>query len=89
MSSLLQSIGYNDWILPALLVIPLLGAAAIWAHGLTTRGPDGDERRSDGARHIAFGTLLLEFVVSLGLWWSYDASQTGFQAVIDWPWIPL
>jgi NADH-quinone oxidoreductase subunit M len=89
MSSLLESIGYNAWILPALLVIPLLGAAAIWAHGLVTRAPDADQRRSDGARQIAFGTLLLEFIVSLGLWWSYDASVTGFQAVIDWPWIPL
>ena len=89
MSSFLQSLGYNDWILPALLAIPLLGAAAILAHGLATRGPQDDPRRSDAARQIAFWTLLLEFVVSLGLWWSYDPSRTGFQAVIDWPWIPL
>ena len=89
MTAFLQALGYNDWILPALLVIPLLGAAAIMAHGLAVRGPQDDPRRSDGPRRIAFWTLLLEFVVSLGLWWSYDPSRTGFQAVIDWPWIPL
>ena len=32
--------------------------------------------------------FVLEFVVSLGLWWSYDPANSGWQASIDMAWIP-
>jgi NADH-quinone oxidoreductase subunit M len=87
MTAVLDSIGYNSWILPALLVIPLLGAIAIPVHALAMpRTPE--ESRANVARWITFGTLTLEFFVSLGLWWSYDPNAMGMQAVVDWPWIP-
>ena len=33
MTSFLNSIGYNSWILPMLLLLPVVGAAGILAHG--------------------------------------------------------
>src|SRR5215213_8742565 len=78
MADLLGSIGYNGWILPALLLIPLLGAAAIWATA----------EDSGGARSVALWTFVVEFVVSLGLWWSFDPGAQGWQHVVDLPWIP-
>jgi NADH-quinone oxidoreductase subunit M len=88
MTAFLESIGYNAWVLPALLVIPLLGAGAIWAHAAIAGGPADDPSRARGARMIALITLLVEFVVSVGLWWSYDPLGPGFQATVDWQWIP-
>jgi NADH-quinone oxidoreductase subunit M len=114
MPAFLESIGYDGWILPALLVLPLLGAIGIWVHGAISR-PDRravavaegmpDEgtaahvgvapggvvvvpEPSAAARGLAFGILLLEFVLSAGLWWSFDPSNGGWQATFDAPWIP-
>jgi NADH-quinone oxidoreductase subunit M len=91
MNALLTSIGYQHWVLPALLLIPLLGAAAIWIHGAARDIPDGDEVLSGAAatpRLLALVTFALEFVVSVGLWWSFDPSNTEWQSVVDWGWIP-
>ena len=95
MTAFLASIGYDRWVLPALLGIPLLGVLAIL---LGTRGaPRGaggvveDEvvsGRAAAPRAIAFVTLLLEFVVSLGLWWAFDPTQDAWQARAHAPWIP-
>src|SRR5688500_4315432 len=106
MNAFLDSVGYNGWILPALLGIPMVGAVLLWlqsaiaggggrrAQVATAGGPAGDvvivEERdagADGARQIAFWTLLLEFIVSVGLWWSFDPAASGWQAVFDTPWI--
>ena len=113
MSAFLEQIGYNGWILPALLALPLVGAIGIWVHGAVSRparratavaegvpdegvasgvavAPDGAAivpEPSSGARGLAFGILLLEFVLSAGLWWSFDPSVAGWQAGVDWPWI--
>ena len=74
MNDFLQSIGYGHWILPALLIIPTVGALAIWALGSRTAGDDATDDvvsgRANGPRTIALVTFLVEFVVSLGLWWS-------------------
>jgi NADH-quinone oxidoreductase subunit M len=87
MASFLDSIGYNDWALPALLLLPLLGAALILA--IRPRTPSTSDAIEDGRpRQIAFYTFLLEFIVSLGLWWSLDPGNAGWQATIDLPWIP-
>ena len=87
MASLLESIGYNSWILPALLLIPLIGAAALLALPTRDQAPGGGVE-NPAARQIAFWFFLLEFVVSLGLWWSYDPGDGGWQASIDMAWIP-
>ncbi len=89
MQALLESIGYNSWVLPALLIIPLIGALLVWVHGATLKGATGDALASaeTTARMITLATLLIEFVVSIGLWWSFDASSSGWQATFDAPWI--
>jgi NADH-quinone oxidoreductase subunit M len=92
MNAFLQSIGYGDWILPALLIIPVIGAAAIWAVGARTSGDvttdDVASGRANAPRMIALLTFAVEFVVSLGLWWSVVPEGAVFQHVVDMAWIP-
>jgi len=75
MASLLDSIGYGDWILHVLLWLPLLGVAVV----LT--GPVAR------AKHLAFAWSLLVLVLSLGLWWAFDAGVGTFQFFSSVPWI--
>ncbi len=87
MNSFLSSINYHAWVLPALLILPTLGALAVWGHGLGLRT---DEERASGAhtaRRLTLAVLVLEFVVSAGLWWSFDPTTSAFQATVEWPWI--
>jgi len=87
MASLLESIGYNSWVLPAVLLIPLIGAAALLALPARDQAAGGAVENPP-ARQIAFWFFVLEFVVSLGLWWSYNPADSGWQASIDMAWIP-
>jgi NADH-quinone oxidoreductase subunit M len=89
MRELLVSVNYDSWILLALLVIPTIAALGIWVHGAAI-GNDADalERRSGAARQIALWAFIIEFVVSIGLWWSYDPSSPAMQATFDRSWIP-
>ena len=86
MQVFLSSIGYNSWVLPALLIIPMIGAIPLLLMGQRTG--EAHEGSNQTARQIAFAVLLVEFIVSLGLWWSFDASNAGWQATIDTAWIP-
>ncbi|HEX6628543.1 MAG TPA: NADH-quinone oxidoreductase subunit M, partial [Gemmatimonadaceae bacterium] len=87
MTDFLGSIGYNGWILPALLIIPLVGSAMVFL--APVREATGDrEVESPAARQIGLWFFVLEFIVSLGLWWSFDPSNTGWQASVDLKWIP-
>src|SRR5437868_3351097 len=85
MESFLDSIGYNAWVLPALLIIPVLGAIVVMLLPVRTNEA-GDE--SSAARQVALWFFILEFLVSVGLWWSYNPADHGWQATIDKPWIP-
>jgi NADH-quinone oxidoreductase subunit M len=87
MTAFLASINYNDWILLVLLGLPILGALLLWLHARATRGGD-DEARANTARHITFWLFLLEFVLSCGLWWSFNPAVAGWQAGFTAPWIP-
>ena len=84
----LAAIHYNSWVLPALLVIPLLGAAAIWAFCPAAHADEREYGEGEAPREIAFWTLVLEFVVSAGLWWSFDPAIPVWQATVDWQWLP-
>src|SRR5919199_1699180 len=86
MREFLSSVGYNDWVLPALLLIPVAGALLILVHGALSRGDD-TIATAGAARWIALLTFVVEFVVSLGLWWTYDPTSTAWQAAVDAPWI--
>src|SRR5579862_8413206 len=72
----------NQWVLPALLFIPLLGALCIWGAGYITQ-------KQEHAKWIALLTLLVEFVVSLYLWLGFNvADNAGWQFHYSIPWIP-
>jgi len=75
MSALLQQVGYDGWILHALVWLPVLGAGLVlWA----------EEER---AKTVAFWWSLGVFVGSVGLWWAFDASEPGLQMTSTTPWI--
>ena len=76
MSQLLDSISFNGWILHALVLLPLLGAVPVLL---------GDE---GSARRTALVVSLLELILSVGLWWSFDPMEGGMQLVSSAPWIP-
>ena len=88
MTSFLDSIGYNGWVLPALLVIPLVGAVIVLLLPVRSGAHTGATVESPAARQVAFWFFVLEFIVSLGLWWSFNPADNGWQASIDKPWIP-
>jgi NADH-quinone oxidoreductase subunit M len=93
MNALLSSIGYDHWILPVLLAVPLIGALGIWIHGAGSRPryATGEDEVVTGVARIprgfALATFAAEFVLSLGLWWSFDPANTGWQSVADFRWI--
>ena len=76
MTAFLASLNYNAWILPVLLLLPVVGGALVWAHGAVAGQGDG---ASMTARRITLAVLVLECVLSLGLWWSLDRANAKFQ----------
>jgi NADH-quinone oxidoreductase subunit M len=87
MTGFLESIGYNGWILPALLLIPLVGAVIVLLIPARV-SPEARAVETPAARQVAFLIFIVEFIVSLGLWWSFNPADTGWQAGIDVAWIP-
>jgi len=87
MTAFLEGIGYNGWVLPVLLALPLLGAALVAVQGVGARGQDA-LRQMQQARRTALGVFMAEAVLSLGLWWSVDVNSVAWQAMVDLPWIP-
>jgi NADH-quinone oxidoreductase subunit M len=76
MSDLLASIHFNQWILHALILLPLAGVVPVLL---------GYER---SAKWMALVVTSIEFLLSVGLWWSFDPSDGGMQMVSSTPWIP-
>jgi NADH-quinone oxidoreductase subunit M len=75
MSALLESIGYADWVLHALIWLPVLGIGLVlWT----------DEAR---AKTVAFWWSIIVFVASLGLWWAFDPTRGDLQMQSSTPWI--
>jgi len=75
MSALLDAIGYDGWVLHALVWLPILGMGLVlWS----------EEAR---AKTLAFWWSIGVMVLSFGLWWSFDPSDAGFQMASSAPWI--
>ncbi|HEX5831163.1 MAG TPA: NADH-quinone oxidoreductase subunit M [Gemmatimonadaceae bacterium] len=80
---------FSAWAVPALLVVPLVGALLIRFVGRTAlpdREPGFAPWRE--VRHLALGTLVVELLLAGLLWLAHDVDAAGFQAVVDYPWIP-
>ena len=91
MREFLISLGYDRWILPVLLALPLLGAALVVAGG-SSRDQDEDEIASGRANRPRFVATLvfgLEFLLSLGLWITFNPSIASWQQRFDMPWIRM
>jgi NADH-quinone oxidoreductase subunit M len=90
MRDFLLSIGYDTWILPTLLAVPLLGALLVVFTG--RHGEDGEDEVASGAargpRVLATAIFAIEFILSLGLWWAFEPSHEGWQQTFDRAWIP-
>ncbi len=76
MTQFLDSIGYGQWILHVLILLPLLGVVPVLL------GPESS------AKWTALLVTTLELLLSLGLWWELDPSQGTLQLVSNTPWIP-
>ncbi len=68
--------GYENWVLDALLLIPLLGGLMVMLR------PEAE------AKLIGLVVSLVEFGVSVPLWWTFDASTAAMQFQAARPWIP-
>src|SRR5687768_11162691 len=89
MRDFLLSIHYDEWILPTLLFLPAVGAILTWLHGIFEFRAGHVGRNYDAfARWLPFSIFILEFVLSSGLWWTYDPSGPAFQFTSTWLWIP-
>ncbi|MBA3259223.1 MAG: NADH-quinone oxidoreductase subunit M [Gemmatimonadales bacterium] len=75
MTEFLDSIAYGQWILHALILLPLLGVVPVLL---------GAE---SAAKRTALAVTILEFVISAGLWWELDPSRGAFQLLSNTPWI--
>jgi NADH-quinone oxidoreductase subunit M len=69
--------GDLSWVLPALLGLPVAGAALILLI-----------RSSAASRWIALAILIAEFAISLLLWSGFDPGAAGWQFALSVPWIP-
>ncbi len=87
MREFLVSLHYGAWVLPALLGIPLVGALLIVLQSAVAND-DGTLAAAPSARWIALITFLIEFVVSLGMWWAFDPSTVAWQFRVTHWWIP-
>ncbi len=77
MTALLTQIGYADWILHALIWLPLVGMVLVMAL------PEYE------AKSVSFWWSLGIFVLSLGLWWAFEPGAAGMQLVSSTPWIEM
>jgi NADH-quinone oxidoreductase subunit M len=76
MRDLLISLGYDRWALNALLVLPVVAALLLLA------------APAQRIRPAALAATLVEFILSLGLWWVFDPSTSAMQFEFQVPWIP-
>jgi NADH-quinone oxidoreductase subunit M len=86
MQDFLTQVNYNAWILPALLILPVAAAMLLLVMG-SFATDDGTLEAAPSARMIALLAFVAEFVLSMGLWWSYDPAGARWQATFDHWWI--
>jgi NADH-quinone oxidoreductase subunit M len=76
MIQLLANVGYGNWVLDALLVVPLIGALAVLS------------RPAHEAKRVALASAVVEFLISVPLWWTFEIGTAAMQFQHAYPWIP-
>ena len=76
MTGFLSNIGYGNWVIDALLIVPLLAGGAL----LFT--PEKD------AKKYALIAALIELIISLPLWWVFEIGTAAMQFQHEYAWIP-
>lgn len=90
MRDLMLSMGVDRWVLPAMLVWPVLAAVLVRVIGRDVAADtDGTAAPAGGpdARVLTLAALLIEALFALLLWGVYDPAQNGWQARVDLPWL--
>lgn len=90
MRAFLESLGAATWLLPAMVLLPLLFAVVVRVFGRDrARDTEGNEAPVDGpdARVLTLIALTIEALLGVALWIVYDPGAVGWQARVDWPWL--
>jgi NADH-quinone oxidoreductase subunit M len=88
MRDFLTAARFGTWALPALLLVPLVGALLIRVLGRTAApGRDLEASQWREVRVLAATTLGVEALLATGLWIFVDPAAPGWQAVMDLQWI--
>ena len=85
--SLIRDFYSSHWILTFLVFFPAVaGVVCLFVPGRSTQA-ENSERPSLVAR-LAFGAALIEFLVSLPLFWTFQVGRSDLQNFVSIPWIP-
>jgi len=76
MNGFLTTIGYESWVLDALLAFPLLAGLVLLL------------RPAADAKKIALVATLVEFAISVPLWWAFEIGTSAWQFQQTYQWIP-
>jgi NADH-quinone oxidoreductase subunit M len=90
MREILLSMGVDRWVLPAMLLWPVIAAVVVRLAGRdVSRDESGMEAPSGGpdARTLTLAALAVEALLAIALWGVYDPGVRGWQARVDFPWI--
>jgi NADH-quinone oxidoreductase subunit M len=90
MRNAMLAIGAQHWVLPALLLWPVIAAVLVRLLGRdVSRDDSGTEAPSGGpdARVLTLGALLIEALLGVMLFALFDAGKKGWQARFDLPWL--
>ena len=79
--------GMQSWLLPALLLWPLVAAFIVRFVGSDTSSEDANGGGMD-ARVLTLLALTVEAILGVAAWMMYAPGTAGWQLTSDWPWIP-
>lgn len=90
MRDMLLSLGIDRWVLPAMLLWPVLAAVLVRIGGRdVSRDDAGNEAPSGGpdARVLTLAALAVEALLAVAVWGVFDVDGRGWQARVDIPWL--
>lgn len=79
--------GMQSWLLPALLLWPLIAAFVVRFVGSDTSSDDAKGGGID-ARVLTLLALTVEAVLGVAAWTMFAPGTEGWQLAVDYPWIP-